>query len=391
MILLPYNLNETSQSGRRNQATLTAFSGHLLEQAARGLSRDLLNLRCENEIGAGWTSLQAVLLFGVLWRDYGAWAQKLNPADVHLMAEVCRLREAAPEMKETLDQSRADAYAEFLSLKPEAGASLPSLTLPNLERFFLFLEALGDYSRTVDMLRCFVLELSKNGPLFLQRSLLEAVAFANWFSKAADTALGSLTHSCDEYICQQRMAARDDAEQLGRMRSATEIQLNLVLADLMQQANLGAFEEAGNTIVLAPRCLCDKDSESCQAIEDSGSYTCTHCSGGCVVPALERLCDEYDAELVLIEHSRNFTAWIDDPVRVKDAGIIGVACAVNLVEGGLEASRRGIPVACVPLDHPGCTHWFEKREGSQVNLTALEELLYTKRKNTRQKVMASPL
>ncbi|MCB2200632.1 DUF116 domain-containing protein [bacterium] len=390
MILLPYKLNSASSSGRQDQATLSAFSGHLLEQAARGLSHDLLNLRCE-EAGDSWNPLHGVLLFGVLWRDYGAWAQKINPADLHLTAEVCRLRDAAPEMKDTLDQSRANAYTEFLVHCPAKIAKLPSLTAPNLERFLLFLEALGDYSRTVDLLRCFLLELSKGGSLFLQRSLLEAVAFANWFSKAAETALGLITRTCDAYICQRMEAPRQDADQIQRLHSATEIQLNLVLAELIQSANLPSFEQAARTIVLAPRCLCEKDADNCLATEDAGSYTCSHCSARCSVAAVERLCDEYGAELVLIEHNSSFAAWIDDSSRVEDAGIIGIACAANLIEGGLEAARRGIPATCIALDHPGCTHWFEKREGSQFNLTALEELLHSKQMVNYQTDLVSPL
>jgi hypothetical protein len=43
---------------------------------------------------------------------------------------------------------------------------------------------------------------------------------------------------------------------------------------------------------------------------------------------------------------------------MKDTGIVGVACVLNLLSGGLKARRLGIPAQCILLDSCGCgNHW----------------------------------
>lgn len=379
MILLPYNLVDMKSSSTGYQDAVNELTDRIQLHAPLYLP----SLLEENRDRQADSSIVLdALLFGVLWCEYAAWATNVPAIDLNLVAKLSRIRSQFPESKRSIDQARADSFAGFLEVRPSLDHPTPLVTASTLECFLLFLEALGEYERTVDRLRAFSLERLTGGLHIFKREMSEILCFAEWFKVEAAALLQPFTCDCDQYLDHVEKQTRHDAESILRRHTPAEYHVNMVCAEILRREQEPAFKNSAKKMVVVPRCLCS-DPEGCGAKQDGELFTCTHCNDECPLNQISSICDRYNAELITLAHSSGFSSWIDSPDRVANTGIIGVACVANLVEGGLEAQNRRIPVSCIPLDHPGCCHWHEKYEGSQMNLEALEELLDSKQHATR--------
>ena len=372
MIRYPYTLPIEEQSDRSYAEVITNLTDHLREEAfiqMPSLHRD------DNGVASLPISVMMdALVFGVLWQEYATWATKIELVDLNLVAELSEIRIRFPESRQSIDRARAESYAGFLKLRPSVEQQTPEVSTANLDRFFVFLEALGEYHRIVDHLREFVLNNVMVGVPSFRTVMQEILAFSSFFASESGKFLGAYTSSCCSYLRSLKQEPVDDAESILRSRNAVEYHLNMVVAQWMQQENLQAYVETDRLSVVLPHCLCPTP-EDCEAEWTGNRYNCLQCKPNCPVSSVQELCNCYSAEMVLIEHASGFASWIKDTVQVENHGIVGIACVSNLIEGGFEAQRRSIPVTCVPLNRPGCSQWHKQYEGSQLNLAALETLL----------------
>lgn len=77
---------------------------------------------------------------------------------------------------------------------------------------------------------------------------------------------------------------------------------------------------------------------------------------------------------VLIRHSSSFSKWLEPWSKQRKTGLIGVACVLNLLTGGFEMKRLGIPSQCVFLDHSGCRKHWKSKCPSQLNINHVYRL-----------------
>ncbi|WP_406542058.1 DUF116 domain-containing protein [Clostridium ljungdahlii] len=57
-------------------------------------------------------------------------------------------------------------------------------------------------------------------------------------------------------------------------------------------------------------------------------------------------------------------------------GVVGVACVLNLIEGGLKARSLNLVPQCVILDYCGCkNHWDNNGIQTDINCKKLFEIL----------------
>ncbi|NJM15304.1 MAG: DUF116 domain-containing protein [Bacteroidales bacterium] len=55
---------------------------------------------------------------------------------------------------------------------------------------------------------------------------------------------------------------------------------------------------------------------------------------------------------------------------------MGVACMLNLIEGGYLLKKLKLPAQCVPLDSSACkNHWFTEEKSTMLNQGRLTHLL----------------
>jgi hypothetical protein len=82
------------------------------------------------------------------------------------------------------------------------------------------------------------------------------------------------------------------------------------------------------------------------------------------------------AKVYLIPHSTGFSRWLERWQRAPEAGVVAVACMLNILPGGFEMRARGIASQCVPLDYPGCRkHWSRKGIPTSLNEDRLVQIV----------------
>jgi hypothetical protein len=104
----------------------------------------------------------------------------------------------------------------------------------------------------------------------------------------------------------------------------------------------------------------EKSPQQCQAKQIDLDWQCTLCSASCRIAELTRRGRNEGFGVHIIPHSSDFTTWLNRWAKDKGIGVVGVACPLNLITGGLELRGLNIPSQCVPLDYCGCTnHWHD--------------------------------
>ena len=99
---------------------------------------------------------------------------------------------------------------------------------------------------------------------------------------------------------------------------------------------------------------------------------CIGCSDNCNVNQLKNYIEK---EVYVIKHESEL--FKDIPTHEKKTiSIIGIACVLNLINGGLKAKSLGMPAQCVILNYVGCSnHWMQNRISTSINSEKLKEII----------------
>ncbi len=88
---------------------------------------------------------------------------------------------------------------------------------------------------------------------------------------------------------------------------------------------------------------------------------------------LKELMRKYKCDVQIVEHGSDLTTE-STQLADQNLGIIGVACSLQLLEGGWMLKKMGIPAQCVVLNYSGCCHHWQEE---QVVTSLFEEALIT--------------
>ena len=94
--------------------------------------------------------------------------------------------------------------------------------------------------------------------------------------------------------------------------------------------------------------------------------------------ALVRRGDREGFRVIVISHGSQFSSWTRNPALRDGVGMVGVACVLNLLGGGWQATAAGIPAQCVLLDGCGCrAHWDAAGVPTAIDAGELARILRT--------------
>lgn len=165
---------------------------------------------------------------------------------------------------------------------------------------------------------------------------------------------------------------REDLVLIGRHEE--EYHLNMLGGEIMNRSMRQEFLQRKEKIVLMPACL--RKSEGCEARQYRGALICSRCNPQCAVYRCVKANHDEHTTIVLFRHGSEFPRWISSLRNRDEYGIVGVACALNLLEGGYRLRNLGLPSQCVYLDSPGCRHhWNAETEDGSMNCQRLKEIL----------------
>jgi hypothetical protein len=302
------------------------------------------------------------LISGVLWIEYSYRIPPRIKLKNRILLLLYFMRKR-PELKDLADIVRGKLATKWLIVNKRSSLTPKNISLRKLE---LFLSASCEFKEELRRIRKVRRILSKLTSVSAEKDMKLIISFALWFKDYTKSKLGGFTSGVEDFLENhpKKYLGKENYFFCGRKES--EYHLNMVGAEIMNRVLEREFNKTGNRIILLPSCMAS--NENCKASFKNGDLSCCHCTGSCNVSVTSREMEKIGIRTVLIQHSSNFSRWLKPWSGHKHTGIIGVACILNLLTGGFEMRRLGIPSQCVFLDFPACRKHWKTGTRSSINI-----------------------
>jgi hypothetical protein len=356
---LTYNLQDTDQSSAHFYHDLDKFAGQVVAYPDRLLHQIAASMKLRSNQQTGSQSRTEkeyffeLLMLGVLWNNYRSAALPAGEFQLQLLKQLYKIRKRYLWLKPSVDLLRGKLMAS-LKLKESHAPAL--LNMKSHGRLLLFLEACGDYWEEARRLREWLPLLEK---LPNETEVWQHIEqLSEWFQQQAAASLGSYTTNVSHFIERNAPFYTHREDRLLCLRAESEYHLNMVGAQIMNDALSSSFRDTQKKVVLLPTCMRSVPEANCKALSDDLVRECIGCNADCNVGCVKRSLNNPLHTVFLIPHSSNFSRFLRKWQGQKDTALIGVACVPNLIMGGYEMQSLGISSQCVFLDYCGCQkHW----------------------------------
>jgi hypothetical protein len=200
----------------------------------------------------------------------------------------------------------------------------------------------------------------KQNPKINFPNLLKLIV--NDFQMNAAKVLDEFTPNIEQFLNQGNHEDREDTEM--RKHSRLEYHMNMVAAEILEKEFRASFLMTKRKIVLAPPCSKTQPDDKCEAISTSFGLLCQKCTPTCRVHDLTKLGEEKDFETYIVGELGDIPENLKNKgIKLKDVGVLGIACIATLAPGGRKAEYLGLPAQGILLDYCGCTeHWNDNPE-----------------------------
>lgn len=384
MGIVTYSLSGNNQANSdKYYSTVAAFTKEVLKEAKNTIipivkAHDSYLNKAENQqCNEVEETVLELLILGVVIRVYYPRALKLKRIQYNLLTWVIDIRKRNDKLKPTMSYLKGILSTLFLIPKSGYNGESVALNMTQLKKLILWLDASGEFTNEVKRLKKwedYLSTLSREDSLDVFKAVYN---FALWFENRSNEVLGEYTSNVDKYLDKIKDASRWREDIILRQRRRLEYHLNMVGAEIMNRAFRQAFVATNKKILLLPTCMTSPRKSFCQSEAFGKDFKCKACSTKCQVNQLTVLGQKDGFKVMVVPHESSISA---DGRRYElfdeDAGVVGVACVLNLISGGWLLKDMNIPAQCVLLDYCGCKkHWHENGISTCINLNKLQEIL----------------
>lgn len=314
---------------------------------------------------------------GVYLNIYSLYSNHSSIGLLKLQRSLYQLRRKNKSLKPYIDPLRGIISSAFLYNKN--GNKKIDDPLKEFSKLILWLEAAGEFreeTKRFEIIYNFLMNRESNYTADFISSIKK---FGAWFETESIKHLGNYTNCVNDFIKETHKKYKWKENYIFTGRERIEYHLSLVGAELMNKGFKKNFHKTKKKALLVPACMRFKRDDECKAIANNFDMQCTGCSRECRVNHLTKLGKEKNFSVHIIPHSSDFTTWLKTWAVGTNVGVIGVACPLNLITGGLELKSLDIPAQCVMLDYCGCSnHWDEKGFPTELNEAELLKILEDK-------------
>ena len=369
---ITYFLCESNESSTEFYKKNLNFSKKVLNKLEGNFSNDIndymnyINKNNMEQLRSKSEYLLEILMIGVFWKEHVNKAISLSKIPRNILIKLSTLREKE-SIKKIVDINRG--LLEYLFLNRRSNDKV-KISLENYKKLVNYLKACGDYKEEAKRLEVWIsyfFSLNKNK---VEKILTSYLEFAKYFEDISQEVLGIYTKNVNLFLknIYKKYKYREDF--LFCSRKEVEYHLNMVGAQIMNEAYRKEFLKTKEKRLLLPSCMRIKDEKNCKAIKTEEGYICNSCSKNCNVNKYDKLGKKYNFQVYIIPHESSIS--VKNKIKDGHIGIIGVACVLNLISGGLKAKNLGFVPQCVFLDYCGCKdHWHDKGIITDINMSYL--------------------
>lgn len=296
------------------------------------------------------------LMIGMLWKDYSGYAANLSKSTAIICDVLYAMRSRAGKLKPMIDHMRGKVHTGRLLKNEKHHELLPSRG--NLIRLIKWLEATRDFTEETNRIRNWSNFLADKSPIYISNFIGGCLEINRHFENIASPVLTKYTPGIQKFLSKAKKYYHNREDIIFCTRPPTHYYFNWVAAEILNRGLKESFSKAPNKIVLLPTCMSAPEHGICKAKTSGRDIRCTGCSNTCRINTVRNQLMAHEIEVRLIPHSTGFSKWLEPYRNDQDTGLVGVACALNLLKGGYEMKSMNIPSQCVFLNHCGChKHW----------------------------------
>ena len=320
------------------------------------------------------------LMTGVLWNEYIPWAKQLTRIEYRILHYLYGLRRKYRWMKPGVDKVRGILGTLLLRKRRTIFPHLRSRTGGSLPQLVRWLQASGDFREEAIRLARVEEYLSTISARRHRHILSMIMECATRFKNESIRYFGEYTANVEKYIRRNSESKRWQENFIFCTRREVEYIMNMVGAEIMNRVMADDFANTQRKYALLPACMRQRP-DRCEAKRISLDMICTGCDVECNIYKFREVGKQDGFAVRIIPHSSDFSQWLKSWAVGKEIGVIGVACPLHLIAGGLELRELGIDAQCVFLDYCGCkNHWSENGVMTDMNVNRLLELVDAERR-----------
>jgi uncharacterized protein len=316
-----------------------------------------------------------LLTLGIYLENYSNASRRILPLFARLLKRMYHIRNSTPALKKYIDRVRGILAYFFLR---EKSGDRKVKTLTDMGKLLKWLSATGEFTQEVERLtdwHLFLLGLS-----VMERNSIIAVSrkSAANFTLNAKQSLGIFTAEIENFLKRQPSIYKYRENYFFTARKENEYFLNMFGAEVINRVEREKFRKTRNKLLLLPTCMRQNPADRCKAIYDGKGMLCQACNANCNIHRTASSIGYKGVKTYIIHHSSMFSKNLKGLASQTDTGIIGVACALNLLAGGYELKKLNIPAQCIYLDYSGCKkHWHptDSQQPTSIQMNRLLELV----------------
>lgn len=312
------------------------------------------------------------LIIGVLWQLYSDDAMSLACFPKKVLTELNELRQKSEDIKTKVDVVRGILSTIFLMPNDNYNSNA-ALTYENFDKLINWMSVSGEFNEEVKRFLNWRKYIFHIGEEKTKVFFTIAVTLALYFNARSEAALGKYTSKVDEFLKNEYPRHKWKEDIILCSRQKVEYHLNMVGAEILNRTFTENFLKATKKKLILPVCMRYKGQNECKAKATEEGYVCKHCEAMCRVNKLTKFGERNGFEVLIIPHASS--AFKNSNIEYGKVGVVGVACVLNLLEGGYKARRFNMIPQCVILDYCGCkNHWDDKGIVTDINLDKLKKV-----------------
>ncbi|MGE5480283.1 MAG: DUF116 domain-containing protein [Chloroflexota bacterium] len=371
-MIKPYQLDEefydklANFSRRFTDGMLPEFQ-HIIDDFKRRIeSASLETLRSDSEY------FIEILAIGVFASQYSKYSRGKSVGLLKSLEALKIARTRSLTLKPAADRLRGVLFTHFL-YKP--GNDAAPFGYREFCKLLEWMNATGEFDEEVIRLRNWSSYL-KTLPAYTVESILtRSLLAAQRFEREANDDLGGYVSGARIFLDLIQPTRRNREDVIFTGRKPIEYLFNMFAAQVLNEALAAKFATKENLSVLMPACAKSLNGQGCKATGEGLDMVCAGCSGECNIGKVKRALPN-NAKVYIVPHSSGFSDFLKRRAVESDVAVVGIACTLNLLRGGYEMMRLGIPSQCVFLDFPGCKkHWSQTGTPTEIHVDQLLKLL----------------
>lgn len=371
---LTYSIKNDSRPEFYGQLSL--FTDKILDEAEYFFKQEITGFRqfiTYERLVQERTNEEYLLEFisiGIFLEQYAQYAAKSSKLGQNTISSLNKYRNKSETLKPYIDGIKG--YLSSFLLYRKAGGNIEYSNIM-FARIIKWMRATGEFKEMVERLTNWAFYFSVLDEASADLIINRSVAFSKYFAEQANVYLGKYTKNVSVFLNNGHKAYRYREDFLFCGKNEIEYHLNFFGAELLNKVLKNSYDQTKEKVILLPTCMSNPKSGVCKSKKDGLLISCANCNAECMISKISTDMKEAGVKVYLMPHSSHTSELLKLFKNQTHTGVIGVACALNLIEGGYELQKLHVPAQCVVLDYSGCKkHWHPTGIPTTINSKRLE-------------------